>query len=435
MVRQTNLAGAIMNKNLMFGLSSKSPVFVIDGRVYYCSGTKSKEKAGFRPNSNFYEVKKGPTLKALERLSKENLNEAYQRHKQYFLSEELRHLDFKDSASGNNLAGFILKEIFPYLRKEDTHSLDEQLGTEELTINKPSNSRKDSQIQAQAEKYIQSRIKEHQQDFRVFRRSSRNKLDELLSSERRRDKTYFKGLIRTDFSIYCGDIYAINRVKEGGSLVLDGRNYSLSEIGSLSVFRDIYAKKTINELEIEALRDNLELNQEFSRLKAKVFDFERISGKTEHKEQDFGFIKSSDLIYVVYVEIPDYVLQSPVSGDLFKFSGHRLGIQIKGSREHKNIYKYPYSPDSVSGPFYNCRGGPLCMGNYSSSFLNNSRIPLGKRFARLLTDGKNVVLRGYKRGSNPYHHLDNFSERKITSAQVRRERLQITNINYNCGRH
>jgi hypothetical protein len=434
----------IHNTNLLFCLARKTPLFVIDERAYYCGGDDRENF--FREKKAILGVKEGPCLKALENLSYARLNGECEKYKEDFLKSETKRFkkgeeDFKEH---DNLAEFVVKEIFPYLRKDSDELLDKVLETKEQVAKKPDkNKEPDKKIEKERrreiEEYIQKRTAELDIEPIRQKKAQRNsRLDSLLfnrrlSESKSSDSLFVKLLGESNFAIADKKVYELSKASAGGDLEIQNRRYNLVYFCDLEELAKKYSQAVMNSLSKKALIDRLEDDCESFAFKTEKTDAKTICSKREHHEKDFGFIKGGNFI-TVYVDVPNYVLKSPHNHNLYLFSKHRLGIKIRFNDYSKKpiLMESPHSLSDIDGPFY---GGDrsLCMGSYTHGYF--SRMLPGKAFAKLLVDARNVVLHGYTSRCHPRAYLDDdyFYSRRISPSELKRRKLPITNASYSKG--
>lgn len=407
-MRTTELERAINNKYLLFRLAEQTPVFVVGEKFYYCVKRSEASLCTFKSNGNIFGVVEGPGIKVLHRVSEKELREEYEKYQKNFIAEELKNLDFGGDLNSNHkkLVSFTVREIFPYLRKDNSQSLDELLEIEE---DKQEEDKKSKTQEKKFDNYVNTRIKEI------------GRLSDLLKGFGNGDY---------DFCINRDDVNVLNRVTKNGDLEIDGGRFSISYLRSFHDFKRNFAFEIAKWLSVEALKEKLKESREFKKFLETEDDALSLCSREEHSEKDFGFKESSEGL-LVYVEVPDYVLKSPLNGALYQFSGHKIGIDLDVNTEGEVYLKRsPHSVGNVAGPFYGCGG--LCMGNYSWESRTRG-MPKGKAFAKYLTDARNVVLRGYRSSNvSPNSRLDDehYSSRRRSEEEVKRKNLPITNINY-----
>jgi len=129
---ETEVAERIRQDNLVFRLARASKIFVVDGRVYYADGDAEAGLDTFRDGGRIYDIKEGPLLEVLERMSDLKIDRIYSNYQEKFIAQELKDHTAKIGNHGGNherLARFALQEIFPYLRKDSPNDLDRILET------------------------------------------------------------------------------------------------------------------------------------------------------------------------------------------------------------------------------------------------------------------------------------------------------------------
>ncbi len=440
-MRTQGIERAVLEKNLVFGLAEQSPIFVIDNRIYYCSENASPDT--FKINRRAMSVNEGPSLNILEELSEQKLRQDYEEYQRRLIAEELQRKDTLNNENYNenhtNLIKFTIERIFPNLRKNNPDELDKLFKIKQKQQEQKEENNDEEYIK-EVKEYVLTRVDELQTNQTNIRQPPRqNKLESLLlnqnlSKSNAQESIFLEIMGGYNFAIIDNRVYNLANVSKGEQLNIKGVKYALVENCSFRNLKNDFVMKKIRDFTIKTLKEHLIKSEEFQRIRQERQDIDKICMMDNYTEQDFGFIKDRESTLTIYVQVPDYVLKQPGGDNLYEFSGHRLGIKIGyGHNSYDNsslpvLIKDPYALDLVSGPFYNGQGGGLCMGGYNYSFINN--MERGKALAKLLVDARNVVLRGYQRGRNPYHVLENYTNRRITPEQVKKRGLEITNINY-----
>lgn len=444
----TNLERAIVEKNFLFGLAKKTPIFIVNKRLYYCTNDDASPDFFIkdRNSSKSLRVMEGPSLDSLEKISSQRLEEDYQKFMEEFAVEELKRLNSKDSdfdasSAYKKLTLFALKEIFPYLRKDNSKELDDVLEVEPEN-SKPSKEdiKPDKKNDKEIQDYVEKRVTElgmvpARMKYPV-KKISNSKLDRLFFRVGREDldkeeasySLITKIIGSPNFALDKDYSYVLENIVYGlENLNIKGAKYRLLEPYPILELQRNFSAEIIRELSIEALKNKLKDTQEFEEFKKKRDDLETLCNKKEYHERDFGFkrYRNQNNLLFIYVDVPDYVLEDPSDKRLYQFSGHELGVTILlNDNNQPALNAGPFGPGGIAGPFYG--GGGLCMGGYSRGYFSN--MPIGKAFAKLLVDARNVVLHGYTERAGPYHPLYNFSSRSISAEEVKRRNLPITNI-------
>jgi len=436
-----NFQQRITSENLFFNLVDEGPVFVIDERVYYCD---SKGKNRFNDGARTRGVKDGPLLLVLERSSELSLKPDYERFQEDFLRRELSSWNIQDNVSRSHgrLVRFVVKEMFPFLRRENDSALDDLFGTAE----EPGSDRekrtgelrsRDNELDREIEQYINNRARELERTRTKRNPVRRNKLEEVLfgqevSRSSSNDSALSRSIGGLDFAVIGDNVFSLALVQRNADLVIGRQGYALLPLSYLADLKQDYSDAVVRGLSLKALREGLRDSREFRELKAKRDDIDLLCRRDEYHEKDFGFRKRDGKI-VVYVDVPEYVLRSPHNRSYYRFDAHKLGIELSLDYDNVILPNGPFSLGYEEGPFYSSSGS-LCMGNYSCSYLERGGAgEKGRAFAKLLIDARNVVLRGYRSSHvHPHHRLDqeDYSARRISKEEIKNRGLSITNINY-----
>jgi hypothetical protein len=437
-MRTQGIERAVLEKNLVFGLAELSPIFAIDNRIYYCSENASPDT--FISNRRAMSVNEGPSLDVLENISEHELKQDYEEYQKRLIRDELEKNNFENNKSYDEtsakLIKFTMEQVFPNLRKDDSESLDKIFKIRQKNEKEQGDEEDDDKYIEEVQAYVLKRVNELQRYTSNIRHPQiQNKLELLLLNQNLSKSSVQESLLLElmggyNFAIVNNTVYNLANVSKGEQLNIKGIKYALVENCSITNLRNDFVIRRIRDLSIRTLKEHLLESEEFAKIRQERKDIDKICMMENYEEQDFGFIKNNDGTLTVYVQVPDYVLQSIHGDGLYNFSGHRLGIKISFNSCSRipSLFMNPYSLDPISGPFYHDRGGSLCMGGYRNSYMNN--MERGKAFAKLLTDARNIVLRGYTKNCGPYHHLENYPRRKISPEQVKKRGLKITNINY-----
>ena len=93
-MRTTSIEKAIIDQNMVFGLAKKTPIFIIDGRLYYCTRNKASPNF-FKPKNNddYYGIVEGPRISVLEKLFNKKLEKDFSDYQKDFLEKELKNQD------------------------------------------------------------------------------------------------------------------------------------------------------------------------------------------------------------------------------------------------------------------------------------------------------------------------------------------------------
>ena len=356
----------------------------------------------------------------------------------------------KNTSESKKLIMFAVKEIFPYLRKDNSKSLDNILNTEIEEPGPKENTEVNKTREKEINNYINERINKLKKDSKnnskfSIRQIKRNKLDEIFFGEplpeiRRDDSLLGKIIGSSNIEIDGNYVYLLKDTKRNADLEIKGKKYSINTNPHyLKDLKADFSLNIINKLSIDALKNNLKESEVYQKLKNQSNDLDEICKKSKYHEKDFGF-ETLNKNLKLQLDIPEHVLESPHNHNLYRFKAHKIEITI-GFQEidydpgFKNkkimLTKGPYGVGNESGPFYSSSGS-LCMGLYS--WENRKKgMTLGKSLAMLLIDARKVVLSGYTSTHiTPHKELteDYFSHKKISRKEVRRKNLPITNIKF-----
>lgn len=427
----------IAERSLVFGLADSAPLFVIDGRVYYCLRGRSASPDTLLVKDRKIDVREGPLLETLERISDKKLEKECVSYQEKFIARELKGRE--DTGKNNRLIRFVVTEIFPHLKKDNPGVLDKVLEMDEIETEKDKlkgRKIKNFTYEKEIERYAEDRIKELEKGKLKVRKPKTNKLENILFNQNLSKSSVSNSILYDltegfNFGVVSKTVYLLANVSSDGELFVNGRRYNLVTFAYSDEIAMEYAAEKVKRLSVEALTIKLKESEEFLRIRRERSDIDEICKMDSYHEQDFGFMKKNSYNAVVYVDVPDYALEDREEGGLYQFNGHRLGIEIGYEDDSIQLVANPFALRYVAGPFY---GGDndLCMGDYSTGYFN--RMAKGKAFAKLLVDARNVVLKGYRRGSNPRQSLSGFSSRRISREEAERRCLEITNTNYQRSR-
>src|SRR3989344_4372022 len=116
----------IAERSAVFGLADSAPLFVIDGRVHYCLRGENASPNTLLVKGRKIEVKEGPLLETLERVSDGKLEKEYASYQERFIAEELKGIE-DSSAKNDKLRRFDVAEILSNLKKYNTKVRDQVL--------------------------------------------------------------------------------------------------------------------------------------------------------------------------------------------------------------------------------------------------------------------------------------------------------------------
>jgi len=405
------LEKAILDNHLVFGLIDLGPVFFIDGRVYYCLQSSD-------PNTNNFLIKEGPRIEVLEKISDEILKPSCERFKKGFLEETVKNVYDKSSESSDKIANFVLNEVFPYLRQD----FDALRALLEI---KPEDKKQETSdnLDEMTRKYI-----DEKRD--LFRKQIyRLEKQENVSISPKFNSKVLELSNNCNLAIFNEQVFLLREEgTEKSRVSIGSKNYSFVKSMNLGDFKKHFVNNSLLDLRINALEEEMADSSAYSRLKENIYKLNHANSSDNYDEGSFGFIRKSNSLYV-YVNVPEHVLKAPFSNDYFRFDSHKVGIDMGMDRNYPYLLRQPHTIENVEGPFYRLGEHDLCMGNYSFSYIDSYR-DKGKAFAKLLTDARNVTLRGYGNyGGTPHRSLsrDNFSHRIISYEDAKK--IGITNIN------
>jgi len=185
-------------ENLFLDMMKDTPVFILDGRIFYG-----------RENENSFIVKEGPKLEVIERIFRSSNKE---------IKEYLNGI-FKVQNKGSVLENFVLNQVIPYL--DNSIDLEGILGKGKLKEEKEETSMEVSEREIkEARGLVEEKLKIPNFDF-------------------------------NNFAVYNNNVYEINEAKKG-AVSIAGKHYALNKALSLEEFKKIYQKKLIAS-QVEAI--------------------------------------------------------------------------------------------------------------------------------------------------------------------------------------
>lgn len=435
---ENSVVKKLIEGNLIFGLAGKTNVFAIDGRIYYTNKSTSGPNT-FSFDRRSEEVKQGPNIETLEKKSEISTKEICLDFQQKLIDGELKRDANSDLGDTNyqKLVNFTFNELFPNLRKQNDEFLEKIFGDKKEVKKGTKNKTSEEQV----DRYLQKISADLNEGITINIEPPRSTgLDSVLTRRTlTKSANSNSNLIRIangyNIGIVNNKVYLLGIVKKGEDLRIGTKRYSLVPAVDFGDFANAYARNVLKKAVVSGLRDKLVTSEEFARVISEGNEIKRAMERGSYEEEDFGFIKRNAESIDVYIIVPEHVLKAPRTNELFYFSRHRLGISIRKDESSDGIKleRYPRALDRVVGPFYSDDMRDLCMGDYGFGYL--SRGDMGKNFAKLLMDARNVVLHGYRRGNNPRKVLDEFNFRgnKISEAEFKRRKLSISNTNYQRG--
>ncbi len=462
-------------------LAAKMPVFIINERVYTLGEVSEKEENFYhfekKGASANYSLVESATLSSLEKLAMKQHAKQFDKLQEEYLQGIFEEGEVVgDSDKRYVLLDFIANKVFPYLRGNggDDEKLAKLLGVK--TVKKPSvkqseqaeEPKEEPAIKKKEDPLIKKIVKEiekeklHEQEKKV--KPSVAKLDALLGFEPESAPTgpdyvpesnMGKALGGRNAVIVKGNVFYLAPAAgvPGESYVnIDGKNFVLvseEKVADLKVRHDFELSKQVR---IDALKVKYAEQKKIGQLKDSGNNLEALLKKKSYQEGDFGFIatepSSSGVpgpTYWVFIQVPEHVLKMPEDEqrnysydnygkkvlEFYHFGPVRLAVRVYFGINGKITYDaYPVTVERYTHPFAGMSAfDRICMGTYNRSKL--SGLDEGEAIARLLVDAKKTMTSGYTRGVSPLHRLHNLPSRAITPAEIKKRKLQVTNININ----
>jgi len=436
----------------IFELAKKTPLFVLNDRLYYCESKENGNRFSYKGIKSG--VKEGPSVFAMEKVGISKITEIYDKYEKDFIRREVEkrnkpkedkdydedNYDSEDNKRyGNNdvkrLKRFAVTRIFPHLAG-DSSQLNEILGTKE--DKKPEISKENMK---EVQDYIEKRRKEIEGQFdKKLMRT--NRLEEILFNTKLKKSTISESLFSKaaegyNFSLVNGRVYFLADTNSDENLILEGKKYKLIEglsKGELADRLETEVKKQIQLRAIEKLHDNADFIGSFD----SGFS-DDIINKTSYKEKDYGFESTREGL-LVYLVVPPHALEEVLEDEeeyddygrrrkstkpkIYRFPSFKIYIKLLPENGITLAEGCPFGIGNPNTPFMS-EGEDLCMGDYSSNFLQN--MEKGKAFAKLLFDARNVILHGYNEYCTPRQTVADIGRSTITEGQAKRLGIPITN--------
>jgi len=197
------------------------------------------------------------------------------------------------------------------------------------------------------------------------------------------------------------------------------RKIDLEFAEDIKVMADLTAKgleeKFLSELEkqvkINSLKQHFTREKILDLIKTNDVELINIAGKTEYRENGFGFIKNCSSYYA-YIDVPSFVIKSHFDGNYYLFDKSRVGIRVKKEGDKLGYGAELIMIDNINHPLTseNVEFKGMCLGNNNlvTSGENNGDI-----IAKRLRQGKYIAIYSYcdsREGTGSWH-----SHRKLGS--------------------
>ncbi|MBI5066291.1 hypothetical protein HZA97_08710 [Candidatus Woesearchaeota archaeon] len=464
-----NISEVSTNNSLhsyVFSLATKTPVFVINDRLYVLGEEGNNLEQDF-----FQTTKQGKktTHKLVESASLNSLEELAETH--FFKEfEEFRNNYFKKvineiegtKVSENypyeqnvKLVDFIVNKVFPHLRNKEQNDekLENILGIKRVKNN----------ISEVKENYVRNESlfitelikKVSQQKFQTKKNKKRKttKLDFILGFDQNSnvDVSKFpedykpnsilgKVLEGRNVAIINNEIYALIKTENNGdqSINISETNYSLVSPISLDLVKAKFSFELERKLMLETLKVKVAESKKVNEILGRDSKIKELLEKTIYEEEDFGFMKEGNHYYV-FLKVPEHVLKMP--DDYVYFNGQRnkdknkyyrfgetkIGVRIFFDGLNTSEGQ-PRLLDNYTHPFTGGMNQHVCLGNYN--YTATYMLEQGLNVVTLLKDTRRTMLSGYvSGGTKPINPLERFEHKRISLEEIKKLKLPITNIN------
>src|SRR3989344_2763368 len=433
-------------QNYLFKLASEIPVFIFNDRLYYLSSEPKDDL-----DSNYFQTSKerkirryslieSASLSSLEKLTLQHNKGILFKIKEKYIKEVLDDESYSEAKDANyRLVDFIVNRVFPYFRNnQSTSKIAGVLGFNVMGKNENTDVSKNGEsnkfISDLIEKVAKEKFKEDDKKSSKFYQ----KVDSILARE-----FDFKDFITNtedyqansllgrilggrNVAIIDNKVYylRINNNQNTNDIVnFDGKDFICSDSKPISDTVKEFEFELMKQIRIDALKSILNRDN----VSKKVF-IQKIVKMKAYGEDDFGFLVDDDNYYV-FLDVPKHVLKDPEHNKYYLFGNVKIGVSIGDSGqmyENKVVILQNYSHPFVG--YSEDKFEEICVGNYPYSKLSN--LKKEEAIARLLIDAKNTLLSGYNsKHVSPMAHLGDFESKRISLAEIKRRKLNITNIN------
>jgi hypothetical protein len=349
-------------------------------------------------------LKKYGTLNDLHKLWLAHNADIIRNYKRSIASEILRNQKQKQKKELNELKAenailnLIVKDLLPSIRAEDDqYKVNSEFeGTIELleTCANPKSNILIERIIANIE---------------IEPGTIANELTEILVSDR-------------VYSLQSGDDFGPVTIQ------IAGNTYHPVFLEGISFLKKHHAEQITKQLKLEAVRDELSGSVELQQLAEERKALAKIMNSSKWQNHGAGFIRSSRGYYV-YIETPEYVLKDPEQGNYYHFGKAKIGVEL--CCENGNIfvdcpvvlnsYKHPYLPHFDEKQY-------ICLGDYRYERVQRQQPQTAA--LQFLFDAKRKLMFVYA-GPGGHHLLSDytFNDLRITSSEIKRRNLPVTNEN------
>lgn len=240
----------------------------------------------------------------------------------------------------------------------------------------------------------------------------------------------------------CGNVYGVPPLGIVSGSLKKRREIALNDsfyLDSIKNFEKAYKEKIAEEIKEKV---KLSFSSEIFRINEREEKIEKLKTKArkpvEKTRGDIGFDKKSDNEYIIFRDLPKYILKK--NNEYYLFPEVRIGTRIitEGEEISFNVAGRVETPE-YNHPFV-FSGGSICYGDSSGRQkeiigikktkykLRNLTYEDKKRFAvdilRVLDFTAGVLEEGHKKNTHPVKELDQFSQSKLTINEVRSYRSQ-----------
>lgn len=441
--------GRSLPPTFFIAYSSNAPLVIHNGNIYqsvYQSQSVHAQESEHRlvfSGQEFSLVQAG-TLQALEQLYKDVNAQAIHEYKDRYVQSTIKERlasneEIKKQFANNKILGFILTEMLPYFL----------VGTEDVegAITGDDGSAKSEQS------YIEELLKDADADYDKLSRQKTREIKEAydegerhleqilgnyyrshnLTPKKGKPSTLFERLVTgVGMATLRGTAYRLVRNADANpAVIINGTKYALEALDKAASIELQYKELLQQRFQNEALRESREYREMIVKLEAQTNALEKIAGRKTFQHGDFGFIKNDKGSYTVWEQVPQYALKETGAERYYLFQACKVAVDIGYSQgEIVTLSHEPYvlEPENYLHPFVGGGKHPNIASCGFDRGILKKLTPAG-RVVKMLSLGKNLLLKGYRPGGRPGHrHPAETRAREISLEEIQRKRILIGNL-------
>jgi len=405
----------------LFRLSKKFPLFITNGQVYTTSETQEGEDVWEKKGFMGLFKKRTPlvrleTVVNLDETFANRIGEEVDELRRKFSETVLEDVGVLDhSFEGDfDTAQLIYSTVFPHLR--DTNYREK---IQALLSSPGSQEQAGPDISESFTEIVRSSTKKAMKDIRRIAGEfeSEAKKDERSKFEKKRAKLlgipepkFTDGSLSErvldgrDIAIIEGKGFSLFPTDEEApknSAVLAGQRFELVKGEDVRDLNFEYKKNLALQVGLESLRGGLSEEAVSRMISARLEGVEKVSGKREYSEGDFGFLHRNNQVFV-FLEVPAFAIQSQYDGNHYFFDKTRVAVRVENNGGELDYYSNMYMVDNNNHPFlHNERGRftKICTGDLK---MPSKGSDTGEIVAKRLRRVKESLMFGYTNNTYKY---------------------------------